>query len=137
MHITVPPLAADATPDSVATAIPPASTVRGWASRTPPEFTFTCKLPQEITHERRFVDAADILHAFTDRMRELGPRLGPILIQCGPDFSPSEIDAFAAFLPALPTDLLSEPSLLVGAGLSVVTGRGAGCLIVPLGLARR
>ena len=42
------------------------------------------------------MDAVDVLHAFTDRMRELGPRLGPILIQCGPDFAPSEIDAFAA-----------------------------------------
>jgi len=91
--------------DSTFYAIPPVSTVRGWASRTPPEFTFTCKLPQEITHERRFVNAVDVLHAFTDRMRELGPRLGPILIQCGPDFSPAEIDAFAAFLPALPPDL--------------------------------
>lgn len=29
--------------------------MRGWASRTPPEFTSTCKLPREITHERRFV----------------------------------------------------------------------------------
>ena len=91
--------------DSTFYAIPPVSTVRGWASRTPPEFTFTCKLPREITHEKRFVDAIDVLHAFTDRMRELGPRLGPILIQCGPDFSPSEMDAFAAFLPALPPDL--------------------------------
>lgn len=91
--------------DSTFYAIPPASTVRGWAARTPPEFTFTCKLPQEITHECRFTDATDVLLAFTERMRELGPRLGPILIQCGPDFSPAESDALEAFLPALPADL--------------------------------
>jgi uncharacterized protein YecE (DUF72 family) len=91
--------------DSTFYAIPPASTVRGWASRTPDTFTFALKLPQEITHERRFIDAVSTLHAFVDRARELGPRLGPILIQCGPDFAPSERDALAAFLPALPADV--------------------------------
>jgi uncharacterized protein YecE (DUF72 family) len=91
--------------DSTFYAIPPVSTVRGWASRVPSHFTFTCKLPQEITHERRFVDCADVLAAFADRMRELGPQLGPILIQCGPDFAPSEGRAFAEFLALLPADL--------------------------------
>jgi uncharacterized protein YecE (DUF72 family) len=91
--------------DSTFYAIPPASTVRGWGSRVPDHFTFSAKMPQEITHERRFVDCADTLHAFCDRMRELGSRLGPILIQCGPDFSPQEVAAFSAFLPLLPRDL--------------------------------
>lgn len=91
--------------DSTFYAIPPSSTVRGWASRTPESFVFALKLPQEITHERRFRDAEAVLHAFVDRVRELGPRLGPILIQCGPDFSLSERDALAAFLPVLPHDV--------------------------------
>ncbi|MCE2901533.1 MAG: DUF72 domain-containing protein [Gemmatimonas sp.] len=91
--------------DSTFYAIPPLSTVRGWGSRVPAHFTFTCKLPQEITHERRFVDCGDVLAAFTERMRELGPQLGPILIQCGPDFAPAEGRAFADFLAMLPTDL--------------------------------
>lgn len=91
--------------DSTFYAIPPVSTVRGWASRTPPDFRFTLKLPQEITHERRFRDATDVLFAFVDRARELGERLGPILIQCGPDFSPAEKEALVEFLPALPTDV--------------------------------
>jgi uncharacterized protein YecE (DUF72 family) len=88
--------------DSTFYAIPAASTVRGWAARTPESFTFAVKLPQEITHERRFVDAHDVLLAFLERMQELGPRLGPVLIQCGPDFSPLERDALQAFLGALP-----------------------------------
>ncbi len=91
--------------DSTFYAVPPASTIRGWASRTPERFVFALKLPQEITHERRFVDAGDVLELFVERVRELGPRLGPILIQCGPDFSPVERDALAAFLPGLPRDL--------------------------------
>lgn len=91
--------------DSTFYAIPPVSTVRGWASRVPAHFTFAAKLPHEITHERRFVDCESVLAAFTDRLRELGAQLGPILIQCGPDFSPAEVSALAAFLPQLPRDL--------------------------------
>jgi len=91
--------------DSTFYAIPPASTVRGWAARTPSAFTFSLKLPQEITHERRFVDAGDVLLTFIDRVRELGPKLGPILIQCGPDFSPHERTALEAFLDELPRDV--------------------------------
>ena len=91
--------------DSTFYATPPVSTVRGWASRTPESFRFTLKLPQEITHVRRFVDARDELNVFVDRARELGPRLGPVLIQCGPDLSPSERGALEAFLPLLPSDV--------------------------------
>jgi uncharacterized protein YecE (DUF72 family) len=91
--------------DSTFYAIPPSSTVRGWVSRTPEGFSFALKLPQEITHERRFVDAIDVLERFTDRARELGERLGPVLVQCGPDFSPAERPALEAFLPSLPRDL--------------------------------
>ena len=42
--------------DSTFYAIPPSKTVRGWADRTPPGFTFALKMPQEITHERRLRD---------------------------------------------------------------------------------
>ena len=91
--------------DSTFYAIPPASTVRGWSTRTPPTFSFACKVPQEITHERRFVNALDVLRQFTDRMRELGPQLGPLLLQCRPDFTSAEWHALAEFLPQLPTDL--------------------------------
>ena len=91
--------------DSTFYAIPPASTVRGWAKRTPDGFTFALKLPQEITHERRFINAQSVLDEFTDRARELGSRLGPILIQCGPDFAPAERDALSAFLSLLPPDI--------------------------------
>ena len=91
--------------DSTFYAVPPVSTVRGWASRTPPDFVFALKLPQEITHERRFLDAESVLSLFLERARELGTKLGPILIQCGPDFSPIERDALEAFLPLLPSDV--------------------------------
>jgi len=91
--------------DSTFYAIPPAKTVRGWAERTPPGFTFALKLPQEITHERRLRDAGDLLVEFLDVTRELGPKLGPILVQLGPDFGPAELPGLASFLPLLPPDM--------------------------------
>lgn len=91
--------------DSTFYAIPAAKTVRGWAERTPDKFTFALKLPQEITHERRLRDAGDMLLQFLDVSRELGPKLGPILVQLGPDFGPAELPALASFLPLLPPDM--------------------------------
>lgn len=86
-------------------AIPAAKTVRGWADRTPGDFLFSLKLPREITHERRLVDARPLLDEFVDAALELGPKLGPILVQLGPDFGPGELPALEAFLPLLPVDL--------------------------------
>jgi uncharacterized protein YecE (DUF72 family) len=91
--------------DSTFYAIPPAKTVRGWAERTPAHFRFALKLPQEITHERRLRDAEDLTRTFFDRARELGDKLGPVLVQLGPDFAPTELPALASFLPALPNDV--------------------------------
>jgi len=91
--------------DSTFYAIPPERTVRGWADRTPAHFTFALKLPQEITHERRLVDATDLLDLFVERARLLGPKLGPVLIQFGPDFAPAELPALERFLAALPADI--------------------------------
>jgi uncharacterized protein YecE (DUF72 family) len=92
--------------DSTFYAIPSERTVRGWASRVPASFTFALKLPQEITHENRLRNSADLVQRFFDVARELGPRLGPTLIQLGPDFGPAELPALAAFLPTLPRDLM-------------------------------
>jgi uncharacterized protein YecE (DUF72 family) len=91
--------------DSTFYAMPATKTVRAWAQRTPHDFTFSLKLPQEITHERRLRNADDAAAEFFDRARELGHKLGPILIQLGPDFAPVELPAVAHFLPKLPPDI--------------------------------
>lgn len=91
--------------DSTFYAIPPAKTVRGWASRVPPGFTFALKMPQTVTHELRLRACEDVVALFADRARELGDALGPVLLQFGPDFGPAELPALASFLPALPRDL--------------------------------
>ncbi|MBA3670961.1 MAG: DUF72 domain-containing protein [Gemmatimonadaceae bacterium] len=91
--------------DSTFYAIPPVKSVRGWYERTPPGFVFALKMPQEITHERRLRDADDLTQLFYDRARELGDKLGPVLVQLGPDFVPGELPALVRFLPSLPRDM--------------------------------
>lgn len=91
--------------DSTFYAIPPERTVLGWRDRTPAGFTFALKLPQEITHERRLRDAEDATELFLERARLLGDKLGPILIQFGPDFDVSNMEALEQYLPILPKDV--------------------------------
>jgi len=91
--------------DSTFYATPAVKTVRGWAQRTPDDFMFALKMPQEITHERRLRNIDDAAEEFFDRARELGPKLGPVLIQLGPDFGPTELPAVAQLLPKLPRDI--------------------------------
>lgn len=88
--------------DSTFYAIPAESSVRGWAERTPKEFTFSVKLPSEITHKNRLKESGDILNRFVDRMALLGNKLGCVLIQLPPDFSPVERKSLSAFIKSLP-----------------------------------
>ena len=91
--------------DSTFYSAPDAKAVRAWAERTPAQFTFALKMPKEVTHELRLRNADDVVRAFLERALELGPKLGPILLQMGPDFAPEELPALEQFVPSLPRDL--------------------------------
>ena len=91
--------------DSTFYAIPAVQTVRHWGERVPDGFTFALKLPQEITHEHRLRHCQLQTEHFFEVARELGPKLGPVLIQLGPDFGPAELPALVEFLPTLPRDV--------------------------------
>src|ERR1044071_5613681 len=91
--------------DSTFYAVPDAKTVRAWSEKTPADFTFALKMPKQITHELRLRNASDLVQEFFDRARELGPKLGPILLQMGPDFAPEELASLDQFVELLPRDL--------------------------------
>jgi uncharacterized protein YecE (DUF72 family) len=86
-------------------AIPSASTVKSWLHRTPPGFVFACKLPQEITHEQQLLGAGEKLDLFLGRMRILGEKLGPVVIQFPRSFTRRFEDNLRSFLPLLPEDI--------------------------------
>ena len=91
--------------DSTFYAIPPASNFLGWHERTPDDFRFALKLPGELTHERRLQGGLDVLRTFCMRAELLEEKLGPILIQLPPDFTPAERLALEAFVEKLPEGL--------------------------------
>lgn len=91
--------------DSTFYAMPPAGRFASWYERTPANFTFTAKLPRDITHDRRLIGVDDLLIEFCDRAAELKEKLGPLLVQLPPDMSPREYDALDAFARSLPREL--------------------------------
>ena len=91
--------------DSTFYAIPPEKTIEGWVKRTPADFLFTLKLPQSITHERRLRASEEETALFISRARGLGAKLGPILMQLGPDFGIEEYPALVAYLATWPREV--------------------------------
>jgi uncharacterized protein YecE (DUF72 family) len=66
---------------------------------------FALKMPQEITHEHRLRDETGASEAFFERAREMCDKLGPVLVQMGPDFQPGELPALVDFIGRAPSDL--------------------------------
>lgn len=91
--------------DSTFYAVPPESTLRGWYERTPPDFVFALKFPHSVTHESRLRDVDGTTDLFFDRARVLREKLGPVLVQLGPDFGPEELPALVDFVPRIPRDV--------------------------------
>ncbi len=67
--------------DSTFYGTPRLSTVEGWRDRTPPEFIFSAKAPQGITHEKFLAGCERELAEFLQTMDVLDSRLGPIVFQ--------------------------------------------------------
>lgn len=78
--------------------------VQAWDQSTPADFIFTAKVPRLITHDRRLVDAEHDFVEFLTVMENLGPKLGPLLLQFPPDFQADERDTLERFLALLPED---------------------------------
>jgi uncharacterized protein YecE (DUF72 family) len=85
--------------------MPNAKTVAGWAQAVPDGFTFVLKAPQRITHIGRLKDVDDPLRYFTETIRPLGPKLGPVLVQLPPNFK-QDLARLKDFLTLFPADLL-------------------------------
>ena len=89
--------------DSTFYAAPARQVAAHWAEVTPADFTFTCKLPREITHDRRLRDCTELVHRFLDAITPLRSKLGAVLIQLPPSFSVKHDEiALREFLGALP-----------------------------------
>ncbi len=86
-------------------ALPSAEVADRWRESVDASFRFVCKLPREITHERRLRVSGPTLTTPIERLAVLGDRLGPISIQLPPSFGPDDLGALESFLAAVPQDL--------------------------------
>jgi uncharacterized protein YecE (DUF72 family) len=60
---------------------PSPSTVMSWRDKTPPDFIFSAKVPQTITHDKVLVDCEAEFHQFVETMDILGDKRGPLVFQ--------------------------------------------------------
>jgi uncharacterized protein YecE (DUF72 family) len=81
--------------------LPTEKLVQGWAAGTPSPYKLTLKAPRRITHDRRLRDCGDLLRVFCHAAGTLGPKLGVLLFQLGPQFK-ADLPLFDAFLEDLP-----------------------------------
>jgi uncharacterized protein YecE (DUF72 family) len=82
--------------------IPYERTVKKWKKQTPPDFLFSAKFPQRITHEKILRASKDDLEFFIKNVSFLGDKLGPLLLQFPHSFKSEEFDVLKDFLSILP-----------------------------------
>lgn len=87
--------------DSTFYAVPSESTLQNWYEKTPADFTFALKMPQEITHAYGLRTSGYlILEEFCEKIVTLKEKLAAVLIQLPPQFTATEenADTLADFL---------------------------------------
>lgn len=94
--------------DSTFYAIPASSAVENWYRKTPHDFTFSLKLPREITHEHLLQSTAfHVLEEFCERVLLLKEKLAVVLVQLPPQFEAGKENAQSLrdFLARLPKEI--------------------------------
>lgn len=86
-------------------AIPAFQTIANWIEQTPETFKFCAKIPKAISHNGKLADYIDRAIEFTNVMKPLASRLGPMFLQLPPSYSPTLIDDLAKFLESFPKDV--------------------------------
>ena len=90
--------------DTTFHAAPDASRVRRWAAAVPDDFRFCAKAPRTVTHDLPLDRAAAPMVQFLAVVREMGEKLGAVLLQFPPDFAFENADRLDAFLAAVAKD---------------------------------
>ncbi len=86
-------------------ATPSIETMLRWCQETPASFRFCPKVSRDISHGAHLSGMRNETLLFTERMRGLGERLGPMFLQLPPGFAPAQLPQLEAFLAFWPNDL--------------------------------
>lgn len=84
--------------------LPKTETVIKWKDDTPPDFKFSFKFPQIISHTRMLVNCGAETRDFFERLAPLGERLGVFFLQLPPSFNKSALDVLEKYLSGLPDE---------------------------------
>ena len=81
--------------------LPTAAAFAGWRARTPDGFVMAVKMSRFLTHLKKLGEPEEPVERFLHRASELGPRLGPVLIQLPPRFPavPERLDETLGLFP--------------------------------------
>jgi uncharacterized protein YecE (DUF72 family) len=83
--------------------LPERRTFEAWAERTPEDFVMAVKVSRYLTHIKRLRAPAEPVERFVGRVRGLGPKLGPVLLQLPPQLR-CDRDRLAATLDRFPPE---------------------------------
>jgi uncharacterized protein YecE (DUF72 family) len=67
--------------------LPERATFEAWADRTPDNFVMAVKVSRFLTHVKRLAEPAEPVERFLSRVRGLGRKLGPALLQLPPQLA--------------------------------------------------
>ncbi|WP_111911253.1 DUF72 domain-containing protein [Aeromonas media] len=85
-------------------ASPTPETVRRWADAVPPQFRFSFKFPQAISHQSDLVSAGKQVADFIRLLAPLHDKLGLLKLQLPARFGPAGLPRLAVFFEGLPPD---------------------------------
>jgi len=82
--------------------LPNLTTLEGWLSQVPEDFSFVLKASKRITHDKRLKDVGDSVEYLLRTSGTLGARLGPFLVQLPPNMKKDvpRLRDFLAIFPA-------------------------------------
>lgn len=76
-----------------------------WKEKTPDNFKFFPKLPQEISHFKRLKNVDTIVDSYLSSVCELEEKLGTIFLQMHENFSPKDFHYLKYFVEKWPNDI--------------------------------
>jgi uncharacterized protein YecE (DUF72 family) len=81
--------------------IPAAKTILDWSAKTPAQFRFSFKAPQQVTHFSRLRGCAEVLEVFEKAISVGEEKTGPVLFQLPHTFQ-KDVEVLKAFLADTP-----------------------------------
>jgi len=81
--------------------LPAAEVFARWRERTPAGFVMAAKMSRFLTHIKKLQEPEEPVERFLEQAANLGPRLGPVLIQLPPQFpaAPERLERTLALFP--------------------------------------